>query len=100
MKWIWLVNSDENTPNTYGDFTDSFTVRFECASPGTANIDARRNAGAKTGSETDNDVSAFFPGDRMMIRISADSQYALWSTAFSFPPASLPTSPTRKSTTR
>ena len=28
MKWIWLVNSDENTPNTYGDFTDSFTVRF------------------------------------------------------------------------
>ena len=78
MKWIWLVNSDENTPNTYGDFTDSFTVRFECASPGTARVDARRNAGAKTGSETDNDVSAFFPGDRMMIRISADSQYALW----------------------
>ena len=66
MKWIWLVNSDENTPNTYADFIDSFKLKFDCDKDG-----ERTEA-------TDDGTVRFFPGDKMVLRISADSQYVLY----------------------
>jgi hypothetical protein len=67
MKWIWLVNSDGSSVNTYGEFIDSFKIRFDCDSDGVRQP-------AKGGPEE----HVFLPGDKLKLRISADSQYVLW----------------------
>ncbi|MBR7061753.1 MAG: family 78 glycoside hydrolase catalytic domain [Clostridia bacterium] len=66
MKWIWLKDSDEHSVNTYGEFIDAFRITFDCPQGG---IDS-----AKTGDT----LNSFLPGDKMLLRICADSQYTVW----------------------
>ncbi len=67
MKWIWLVNSDESSVNTYGEFIDAFKIKFDCDLDG---VKGAVNAG--------DGVNIFMPGDKIRLKISTDSQYVLW----------------------
>ncbi|MBO7407134.1 MAG: hypothetical protein J6V14_05830, partial [Clostridia bacterium] len=66
MKWIWLKDSDARSVNTYGEFIDAFRITFECPQNG---IDSAKSSAP---------AGAFLPGDKMLLRICADSQYAVW----------------------
>ena len=85
MKWIWLVDSDENSVNTYGEFADSFRITFDCPSedtdvPGASGDqpEAYPATPASSASAGNGGAFAFLPGDRFIMRICADSQYVLW----------------------
>ena len=67
MRWIWLKDFDERSVNTYGEFIDAFRITFDCP-----------QSGLKTEKRVDDGVAPFLPGDKMLLRICADSQYAVW----------------------